>query len=369
MKITCQKNIFLKAINIVSKAVSAKTTLPILECILIDATKDVVTLTANDMELGIETRMEADIKESGMYAVNAKMLGEIIRKVPDDAVTLETMANDQVMITSGKYHAQIEGQSGEEFSFLPQVTREDFISLSEFSLREAIRQTIFSISDNDTKVMMTGELMEVSGDLLKVVSLDGHRISIRKIVLKENYEPKKVIVPGKTLQEISKIIGGDPDETIRIYFAKNHALFEFEDTVVVTRLIEGEYYKIDQMLSSDYETKVTVNKKALLEGIDRATSFIRDSDKKPIVLTIKDDRIELRLRSQIGGMNDELDVEKTGRDLVIGFNPKFLLDALRVIDDEQVDLYFMNPKSPCFMKDEKESYIYLILPVNIGEQA
>lgn len=368
MKITCQKSVFLKAINTVSKAVSTKTTMPILECILIDSSNDQIKLTANDMELGIETIMDGEIKEEGMYAVNARMLGEIIRKVPDDTVSLETTKSDQVIITSGKYKAQIEGQSGEEFSFLPNVEKEDFIEISEFSLREAIRQTIFSISDNDIKVMMTGELFEIENDILKVVSLDGHRISVRKILLKESYSPKKVIVPGKTLQEISKIINGNPDETVKIYFSKNHILFEFENTVVVSRLIEGEYYKIDKMISDDYETKVTVNKKELLEGIDRATSFIRDSDKKPIVLTISDEKMELKLRSQIGGMNDEIDIVKTGRDLVIGFNPKFLIDALRVIDDEQVDLYFMNAKSPCFIKDEKQTYIYLILPVNIGAE-
>lgn len=368
MKITCKKSIFQKAISTVSKAVSVKTTMPILECILIDATLSTIKLTANDMELGIETTMDGEINERGLYAVNAKMLGEIVRKVPEDTVTLETTDADTVIIRSGKYEARIEGHPGEEFSFLPDVEREEFIEISEFSLRESIRQTIFSIADDDSKPMMTGELVEIADDVFKIVSLDGHRISMRRILLKDNYSPRRVIVPGKTLQEISRIIAGNPDESIKIYFSKNHILFEFENTLVVSRLIEGEYYKVDQMLSSDYETKVMVNKKDLLEGIDRATSFIRDSDKKPIILTIQDDRMGLKLRSQIGGMNDELAIEKTGKDLKIGFNPKFLIDALRVIDEEQVDLYFMNAKSPCFIKDENQNYVYLILPVNIGDE-
>lgn len=214
--------------------------------------------------------------------------------------------------------------------------------------------------------MMTGELFEIEDNILKVVSLDGHRISIRKIELKESYSPKKVIVPGKTLQEISKIIGGEADVDVDISFTKNHIVFEFDKTVVVSRLIEGDYFKINQMLSSDYETKVKINKKELLNCIDRATLLIKEGDKKPIIIDIQDESMELKIKSQIGSMDEEIFITKEGKDLLIGFNPKFLIDALRVIDDEEVDLYFMNAKAPCFIKDEEQSYIYLILPVNFN---
>ena len=213
---------------------------------------------------------------------------------------------------------------------------------------------------------MTGELMEVTGNELKVVSLDGHRMSIRKVALKEQYGDIKVIVPGKTLGEISKILNGDNEKDVRIYFSKNHILFEFDDTVVVSRLIEGEYFRIDQMLSSDYETKVTVNKKEFLDCIDRASILIRENDKKPIIISITDHSMELKMNSSFGSMNAEVMIHKNGKDIMIGFNPKFLMDALRIIDDEEVDLYMMNPKSPCFIKDADENYIYLILPVNFN---
>ncbi len=366
MKIICSKSNLVKGVSIVSKAVPSKTTMPILECILVDVSTDEIKLTANDMELGIETRIEGDIIERGIIALNAKIFSEIVRKLPDSEVTIETDENNQTLITCEKAKFNIAAQSGEDFSYLPAVEKEDYITVSEFTLKEVIRQTIFSIADNDTNKMMTGELFEIEDNMLKVVSLDGHRISIRKIELKESYSPKKVIVPGKTLLEISKIIGGDSDADVDISFTKNHIVFEFDKTVVVSRLIEGEYFRIDQMLSSDYETKVKIHKKELLDCIDRATLLIKESEKKPIIIDIRDDSMELKIKSQIGSMDEEIFITKEGKDLLIGFNPKFLIDALRVIDDEEVDLYFMNAKAPCFIKDENQSYVYLILPVNFN---
>ena len=213
---------------------------------------------------------------------------------------------------------------------------------------------------------MTGELFEVNGSLLKVVSLDGHRISIRKVELKENFGNIKVVVPGKTLNEISKILSGEVEDQVKIFFTDNHIVFEFDDTVVVSRLIEGEYFRIDQMLSSDYETKVKINKREFLDCIDRATLFVKEGDKKPIIITIDDTGMQLNINSQMGSMNEEIDIDKEGKDIMIGFNPKFLIDALKVIDDEEISIYLVNPKAPCFIKNEEESYIYLILPVNFN---
>ena len=221
-----------------------------------------------------------------------------------------------------------------------------------------------NISEDGTYLTIEANLFEINGDELRVVSLDGHRISIRKIKMKNSYAPSKVIIPGKTLNEISKILSGDADKDISIYFTDKHALFEFDNTTVVSRLIEGEYFKIDQMLSNDYETKLKVNKKEFLSCIDRATLLVKEGDKKPIIINITDNSMELKINSTVGSMNEEIDIEKNGRDLMIGFNPKFLIDALRVIDDETISVYLMNPKSPCFIRDDENNYIYLILPVN-----
>lgn len=364
MKLICQKNDLLKSVNIVLKAVPSKTTMPILECILIDASTNTIKFTSNDMELGIETTVEGMVLEKGIVAIDAKIFSDIIRKLPDNDVTIETDEKLNTLITCEKSKFNILGKSGDDFSYLPYVEKNESITVSQFTLKEVIRQTIFSIAANENNKMMTGELFEVKGNILRVVSLDGHRISIRKIELKENYKDTKVVVPGKTLIEISKILSGETEDQVNIFFTKNHIVFEFDDTVVVSRLIEGEYFRIDQMLSNDYETKVQINKREFLECIDRATLLVKESDKKPIIISITDDSMELKIQSYIGSMDEEIDIEKEGKDIRIGFNPKFLIDALRVIDDESVDIYLMNPKAPCFIRDEGQSYIYLILPVN-----
>lgn len=366
MKIICSKSDLLHGVNIVSKAVPSKTTMAILECILIDASANEIKLTANDMELGIETKIKGDIQEKGIIALDAKIFTEIVRKLPDNEVTIITDQSLKTTITCEKAKFNIIGKSGEDFSYLPYIEKDYFIALSQFTLKDIIRQTIFSISDNDNNKLMTGELIDINGDELKIVSLDGHRISIRKVQLKENYDNRKVVVPGKTLNEISKILTGDLESEVKLFFTDKHIVFEFDETTVVSRLIEGEYFKIEQMLSSDYETKIKINKKEFLDCIDRATLLVKEGDKKPIIINITEENMELKINSFIGSMNEDIDITKEGKDILIGFNPKFLIDALRVIDDEDIDIYFVNPKAPCFIKDSEEKYIYLILPVNFN---
>lgn len=364
MKLVCKKSNLLNGVQIVFKAVPSKTTMPILECILIDASKDKIKLTANDMELGIETIIDGSILEPGIIALDAKLFFEIVRKLPDNDVTIEVKENFNTFITCEKAKFNIVGKSGEDFSYLPEIEKNDSIDISQFTLKEIIRQTIFSISDNDSNKLMTGELFEINENELKVVSLDGHRISIRKIELKGHYENKKVVIPGKTLQEVSKILTGESDKFVSIFLTDKHVIFEFDNTVVLSRLIEGNYFKIDQMLSSDYETKIRIHKRELLSCIDRATLLVKEGDKRPIIMSINDSSMDLSITSAIGTMNEAIDIDKQGKDIMIGFNPKFLMDALRVIDDEEVTIYMMNPKAPCFIKDDEERYIYLVLPVN-----
>ena len=213
---------------------------------------------------------------------------------------------------------------------------------------------------------MTGELFEVKNRMLTVTALDGHRIAIRKINLKEEFGEYKVIVPGKTLSEISKILTGSTESEVRIFFSKNLIAFEFDDTIVVSRLIDGEYFRVEQMITSNFDTIVNVNKKDFLDCIDRSTLLVKEGDKKPIIVNVTENELELKIKSVLGSMNEKLPVKKSGNDLMIGFNPKFLMDALKAIDEENVDFYLLNAKAPCVIKDQEESYIYLILPVNFS---
>jgi DNA polymerase-3 subunit beta len=370
MKIKCSKANLSSALNIVSKAVPAKTSYPILECILIDVYADKIKLTANDLELGIETILEGEVIEMGRIAVEAKIFTDIVRKLDDSDVYIESTPDMKTIIRCEKTKLTISSKSGEDFTELPEVEKANSISISQFTLKEIIRQTIFSIGNNDSNKMMSGELFEIKGDKLTVVALDGHRISIRNVSLKENAGNIKAIVPGKTLTEISKIITGGIDDMVNIYFTVNNILFEFDNTLVLSRLIEGEYFKIVQMMSVDHKIRIDVNRQEMVSAVDRSTLLIRESDKKPIVMNIKDDNnMYIKVDSMLGNLNEEIAIEKSGPEVIIGLNPRFLLDILRNIDDESVSIYMNDGKSPCMIKNENEDYIYILMPININADA
>ncbi|MGX8715061.1 MAG: DNA polymerase III subunit beta [Lachnospiraceae bacterium] len=366
MKLYFDRSALMSAVNIVLKAVPSKTNYKILECILIDARQSVVKLTTNDTELGIETIVQARIEEPGITAINAKLFSEIVRKLPSSEIMVET-DGITALIQCENAKFKIQCDDPDTYIQLPQFSRERSIVMSQFTLKDIIRQTIFSISVNDSNPIMSGELFEVKDRLLRVCSLDGHRISIRKTMLNDSYQDFQVVVPGKSLNEISKILTGDAESQVRIFFSRNHISFEFDDTIVVSRLIDKKYFNVDQMFGSDYETCIKVNKKLLLESIERSTLLVKESDKKPIIFNISQNSMELIMNSSIGSMRDEIMVDQFGKDIMIGFNPQFLAEALRVIDDEEVSIYTINAKSPCFIKDEQETYIYLILPVNFNQ--
>ena len=213
---------------------------------------------------------------------------------------------------------------------------------------------------------MTGIYFEIKEDKLRVISLDGHRISIRNIILKEETDDKKVIIPSKTLDEIAKIITGESEDMVNIYFTDKYVTFEFDDTIVLSRIIEGDYFDVDRMLINDFSTKVSIDKKEFVECIERSTLLVNEGDKKPVIFVIKNNAIELKIKSTMGSMNESIDVDIEGDDLMIGFNPRFLLDALKVIDDDVIDIYLNGSRSPGIIKDIDVSYIYLILPININ---
>lgn len=364
MKLICKKSDLITGINIVMKAVSSKTTMSILECILIDATEGIIKFTANDMELGIETTVQGEIAEAGSIAIDAKIFSEIVRKLPDNDVTIEVKDESTANITCENAKFNILIKSAEDFSYLPVIEKKDKITISQFSLKEIIRQTSFAINDAEKNKLLTGELFEVNGSKLKVVALDKFRIAIRNIELKENYGNYEVLVPGKSLNEISKILNGGIDDDVNIYFTSNHILFEFDNTIVVSRLIEStNFFDTDKMISNDYKTRITINKKEMADCIDRATLLIKEGDKKPVFLSMKDTEMELTINTFIGSMDESIPITKDGDDLLISFNPKFLIDILKVLDQEEVSMFFTNPKAPCFIKDEEGSYIYIVLPV------
>lgn len=364
MKIICSKTNLTNGVNIVSKAVPAKSSLSILQCILIKAEKGVITLTGNDTELGIETTIEGTILEEGNVALDAKFFSDIVRKLPDNDVEITSNAEFFTKIVCESVKIDLFGKDGAEFVALPNISKVDSVLISEFALREVIRQTIFCLSENNANNMMKSELFEISNDVLKVVALDGYRIAYRKINLKNTYPDMKVIIPGKTLNEIARIVSGDANKDVVMYFAKNHVLFELENTRVVSRLVEGSYFNYEPMLSKDYETKMVVDIKELYEAIDRSTLLLREGEVKPLIFDIVDSSINISIKTMVGEMNEAVSSEKTGKDLSIAFRPKFFLDVLKVLSEEKINMYMINAKSPCIIRDDEDTYNYFILPVN-----
>ena len=366
MNLKFQKAQLVNALSIVMKAVSTKTSSVILESILISASDNRVVLDATDTELSIQTEVDAVIVKAGGVVLNAKLFSEIVRKFDSTESLIELDVDNDFKTTIRCEQAvfNIMGIDPVEFIPMPKIDRDAFISLSQFSLKEVIRQTEFSTAISDINRMMGGELIDVKNNVAKFVTLDGHRMSIRNIELMGEYEDQKCVVPIKSLQEVMRIIDSDTQKNVNIYFSKDHILFEFDKTLVLSRILDGEFFRIESMLSNDYDTKVNVSRLKLQNAIEQSMILIRENEHKPMILDIENGMLKLSVNSSLGFMDAKVNIEKSGSDLRIAFNPKFLVDALKVIDDDFVNIYFTNAKSPCFIRDDKNTYTYLILPVN-----
>ena len=366
MNLKFQKAQLVNALSIVMKAVSTKTSSVILESILISASDNRVVLDATDTELSIQTKVDAVIVKAGGVVLNAKLFSEIVRKFDGTESLIELDVDNDFKTTIKCEQAvfNIMGIDPVEFIPMPKIDRDAFISLSQFSLKEVIRQTEFSTAISDINRMMGGELIDVKNNVAKFVTLDGHRMSIRNIELMGEYEDQKCVVPIKSLQEVMRIIDSDTQKNVNIYFSKDHILFEFDRTLVLSRILDGEFFRIESMLSNDYDTKVNVSRLKLQSAIEQSMILIRENEHKPMILDIENGMLKLSVNSSLGFMDAKVNIEKSGSDLKIAFNPKFLVDALKVIDDDFVNIYFTNAKSPCFIRDDKNTYTYLILPVN-----
>ena len=366
MKISCLKSDLLTGINIALRAIPSKTPYNILESFLIDASEG-IKIAASDNEMVIETMITGEIEQPGLIAVEARLFAEIIRKLPDNMVTIATDPSFRVLIKCEDIEMILAGRNPEEFPATPSAQQDKKITISQFSLKEIVRQTIFSVAGPEANSIMKGELFEINKDVLKVVSLDTHRISIRYTKLSEEYEEIRKIIPGKCLLEVSRIVSGNSDDMADIIFDKNFVKFVFDDTMVLSRLIEGEFFDVEKMISMDYETEIRVNRNLLISSVERAMTLVREGEKKPIVLTIKEETVGVDINSSLGALNEQILLErKEGKDQIVGFNPKYILDALKVIDDESVSIYFLNANAPCFIRNTEGEYVYIILPININ---
>jgi len=367
MKIICSKEELVSGINIVQKAVSAKTTFPILEGILIEA-GDQFKLTGNDLELGIECFVNADIREQGSIVLNSRMFGEIIKKLPDSEVLIEVKENNNVIIECDNSHFELKGMPSEGYPSLPQIESEQTFTISQKELREMIRQTLFAVSVDENRPIFTGSLIECIDKELTIVSIDGFRMAIRKTVHENDASNFSVVVPGKALNEIVKILQ-TIDDNVTICSSQNQILFDIGNCRIVSRLLEGEYLNYRSIIPKEYETSVRANTKEMLSSIERASLITLDEKKYPVKFNISDDKIIISSNTEIGAVREEVRVDVNGENMTVGFNPRYFIEALRVIEDDEINMFFTTSIGPCTIRPlEGERFVYMILPVKINNE-
>ena len=371
MKIVCYKDKIIKALNSVVKGVASKTTMPILEGILIQTNDNEIKLTTYDLEIGIEYVMECDVKEQGSTVVNAIMFSEIIRKLPDSEIKITINENNLLVIECEGSLYKLSTMNAEEFPELPKIEVENSLETEQIVLRNMIKKTIFAVSNEENRPIFTGCLFETKNNKLNIVAIDGFRMGwVSKTLLKDT-ENFKAVIPGKTLNEVNKILN-DSFDYIRIGISKNQGIFEMENCKIVTRLLDGEFLNYESVVPANWETRIRVNKNLLQGCLERvsliSSSSIEKEKKYPVKINIEIGKITLSCTNQTGDAKEEMYLETEGKNLEIGVNPKYFLDALKAIDDEEVFIEFGSNISPCIIRPIEvieNEYVYMILPVRL----
>ena len=371
MKFICEREKLLKAINSVVRGVASKTTMPIWEGILIQTNDNEIKLTTYDLEIGIEYVIESEVEEQGNTVVNAIMFSEIIRKLPDTQISITLNENNLLVIECEGSLYKLATMNPEEFPELPKINIESSIQLDQKTLKSMIRKTIFAVSIEENRPIFTGCLFAINDNKLNVVAVDGFRLAWTSNFLENKSSDFKAVIPGKTLNEVNKIIL-DSYDFIKIGVSKNQALFEMENCKIVTRLLDGEFLNYKSVIPQNWETRIRVNRRDIQECFERVSLISASSTEKekkyPVKINIEVGKITISCTNQTGDAKEELFIETEGKDLEAGFNPKYFLDALKVIDDEEIFINFGTSISPCIIKPiENEDYTYMILPIRMKD--
>ena len=371
MKIVCYKDKIMKALNSVVKGVASKTTMPILEGILIQSNDNEIKLTTYDLEIGIEYVMECNVIEQGSTVVNAIMFSEIIRKLPDTEIKIELNSNNLLEIECEGSLYKLATMNPDEFPELPKIEIENSIEIDQNLLKNMIRKTIFAVSTEESRPIFTGCLFEIENNKLSLVAVDGFRLALRTIFLTKQSNNFRAVIPGKTLVELNKIIN-DSYEPIKIGVSKNQALFEMDNCKIVTRILDGEFLNYKNVIPNNWETRIRVNKNNIQNSFERisliSSSSVEKEKKYPVKVQVDIGKITILCTNQTGDAKEELYVSTEGKNLEAGFNPKYFLDSLKAIDDEEIYIEFGSNISPCLIKSvENNDYVYVILPIRLKE--
>ncbi len=367
MKLICNQQTLSKALNTVSKAVSVRTTIPILKGILLEAAGDRLKICASDLDLSIEKQLSCPVLEEGSAVVSAKLLNDIIRRLPNEDIEIEVKEDNQLSIKCLASDFSIVSQPADEFPKIGVIKEEKKIRFDKEVIRDMIRKTSFAASIEESKGVIVGVLIEIENGQLSMVALDGFRMAVTRTRM-DNDQKLKIIIAARILNEINKIIT-ESEETgfIDLMLDEKKAVFSMDDTLIVARLLEGDFIKYQEILPKDYQSRIIVNKEEFLESIERASLFARDGRNNLVKLSLFRDKIIITSRSEEGNVKEEVFMKKEGDDLDIGFNAKYILDALKAISDEEISLDFNSSISPCLIRQtDGNEYEYLILPVRIS---
>ena len=363
MKFTCNKNILLNSIGIVSKAVSNTAALDILKGIKIDA-EEKIRLTGSDLDLSVESVFDADIREKGSIIIDARILGEIVRKLPDGDVEFVTADNNEIKISCANTKFNILYLSSEGYPEIKKVEKGDSIKIYSRDLKEIIKNTIFAISTSESRPVLTGSKFEIKKSNMKVISIDGSRLALRNQIIPETgFEDMSFVVPGRVLNEMMKILKDD-ETIVEINIKNNSVMFSFDSFTVIARLLEGEFFDYKKAIPTNCTIKATIDIKKFTDMIERAAIIINYDDPKiPIILNIKDNLINVECISNKGNFDESINIDKQGNNLRIGIDSRLLLDALKSIDHEKAVFEFNTEISPCVIKPvEGDSFLYMVLP-------
>lgn len=364
MKFTCEKNILQSSISTVQKAVTGKSTMPVLQGILINALNNELILSASDKDLSIETKITTDVFENGSIVVDARLFGEIIRKLPNDIIQISTIGNTTVEIICQKSKFNLVYMNAEDFPELPKINENMLFKIPQKVLKNMIRGTIFAIAQDETRPILTGILFEIKSKKLNLVTLDGYRLALMSEEL-QNDNTINAVIPGKTLNEVSKILGDD-DKFVNITFTPNHILFSLDETKIISRLLEGEFINYNSIIPSEYNLKLTTKRDEFLSCLERASLLAKDGNTNLIKLSIEDENMVITSNSQLGMVREEVNIILQGQPLQIAFNSKYLIDVLKIMEEEEISMEFSSSVSPCIIKNkEKDNCTYLVLPVRL----
>jgi DNA polymerase-3 subunit beta len=367
MKFSCEKTLLLSAILTASHVAAAKSSVPELEGLLIEARDGIVKISGYDLKTGIITSIDADVEENGGIVINSRLLCDIVRKLPDGFVTLEVSDSFLAKIECGMSEFNIMGIASHNYPELPIMDLEKSAKIPGGLLKEMIAQTNFAVSDNETRPVLTGSLFEIDKETITIIAVDGFRLALRRETVENSCEePMSFVAPGSALNELEKISMGESDE-ILISLGSKHIMFSVENTVLLSRRLVGEFLNYRETIPQDGKYSVNVDRKMLIDSVERVSQIINDQQKSPLRFTFSDGVVKLQTVSSLGRAYDECPIEGAMDDIEIGFNNKYLLDALRAATADEVCFRVSSGITPCLIlpTDDSNKFIHMILPVRL----